>query len=185
MRALGFVLAETAHQVIGFHILNEETKTEAPTFSWRSDPFFYRAFKLAVGRILDALEPKGEVRAPEIRMSLNSASASATQLEANSFATSYLHSFSSPEARADYAADYVLHSLATIPRWSMEEREQERRRLEMIGVPSFLREFYGMPDAARDLEPEPRSGETTPLTIPLKLEARYVAGPRKPKDKSK
>ena len=70
MRALCFVLAETAHQVVGAHEFNEETKTEAPMFNWRSDPFFFRAFKLAVGQILDALEPRGNVRAPKVQMSL-------------------------------------------------------------------------------------------------------------------
>jgi hypothetical protein len=31
---------------------------------WRTDPFRYRAFKIAVGMLLDALEPKGEMRSP-------------------------------------------------------------------------------------------------------------------------
>lgn len=31
---------------------------------WRSDPWAFRAFKLAFGQILDALEPKGKMRAP-------------------------------------------------------------------------------------------------------------------------
>ena len=63
-----------------------------------------------------------------------------------------MKSFATPEARADYAAGYVLNSLMTIPHYSTEERDQERKRLEMIGVPSFLREFYGMADAAKALE---------------------------------
>jgi len=31
---------------------------------WRSNPFLFRAFKLAVGKILDALEPAGEIKSP-------------------------------------------------------------------------------------------------------------------------
>jgi hypothetical protein len=31
---------------------------------WRTDPFRYRAFKIAVGSLLTALEPKGEIKSP-------------------------------------------------------------------------------------------------------------------------
>lgn len=157
MRALCFVIAETAHQVVGPHVLNEETKAEVPMFNWRSDPFFYRAFKLAVVQILDAHEPKGEIKAPEIGMNLNPVSEDATQ-ELCSAGARYIESFNTPEARADYTADNILNSLMTVPRWSMEERDQERRRLEMIGVPSFLREFYGMADASKALETDRKAG---------------------------
>jgi Arc-like DNA binding dprotein len=51
MRALCFLfseLAENAH--LGVR-------------GWRSDPFLFRAVKIGIGRLLDALEPPGEVKA--------------------------------------------------------------------------------------------------------------------------
>lgn len=151
MRALCFLIAEAANLVAGPFTFNEESKTETPQFNWRSDPFFYRAFKIAVSRILDALEPKGEIGPPKIQINFSPQPGIATQTEANSVAALLMQSFSSPEARADYAADYILKWLITVPQWSLEDRENERRRLEATGLPSFLREFYGMSDAARDL----------------------------------
>ena len=104
MRALCFVIAETAHQVVGAHVA--EKNTERPLFDWRWTPFFFRAFKLAVGQILDALEPKGEIERPDIRL----------HFEPEDSATSrYTRSWETPEARANYAADYILnYSLGTI-----------------------------------------------------------------------
>lgn len=151
MRALCFLIAEIASQVVGPHKFNEETKTETPIHNWRFEPFFYRAFKLAVGRILDLLEPMGDISPPKIRIEFGPNSGLATQAEADQLAGILKQSFSSPEARADYAIDYILRWLIEAPQWSPEDRENERRRLEGIGMPSFLREFYGMSDAVKDL----------------------------------
>ena len=160
MRALCFVIAETAHQAVGIHVT--EGKTDVPASSWRSDPFFYRAFKLAVIQILDALEPKGEIKPLAV---------SSAELERDSAGAEWLQSFKSPEARAKYAAGYVLNSLETIPRLTIEEREEERRFLERVGSPSHWREFYGMPDAARDLEIEAR-GKTIQKTFDVLVDKK-------------
>jgi hypothetical protein len=159
MKALCFVFAETAHQVVGVHILNEESNSEMPAFDWRWTPFFYRAFKLAVGQILDALEPKGEIKRPDIRLSTKAQSewAKLEEKEGTDSAVSrFLRSWETPEARANYAADYILnYALRTIPHYSAKERAQARARLDSMNIPSAWREFYGMPDAARDLTVEP------------------------------
>jgi hypothetical protein len=155
IRALCFLIAETAHQIAGPHVFDEATKTEAPLFDWRSNPFFFRAFKLAVAQVLDSLQPPGEVKAPQTRTSLFPNSEGATQEEADSFSARFDRSFESPEARADYAAGYILNSLAMVTDQSIEEHREEARRLERIGVPSFLREHFGMVDAARDLKVNP------------------------------
>jgi len=65
----------------------------------------------------------------------------------------WLESFKTPEARGEDAAEYILNSLETIPRCSAEEREAQRRYLSELDVPAFWREFYGIPQAARDLAP--------------------------------
>ena len=139
MRAMCFLISEIAHQIVGAHLF--DGKSEKPIFNWRSDPFFYRAFKIAVSRVLDNLDPPGEIKPPIMRSGDETV---------NSLA--WFKSFASPEARAEYSVDYVLYALRE--RLSPEEYEKRKRILNSVGVPSFLREFYGMPDAARDLEPK-------------------------------
>jgi hypothetical protein len=150
LEALCFVIEQTAQQVTGdTFILDKETKAATTAYSWRSDPFFFRAFKLAIAQVLDALEPRGEIEPPDIR---------GPDLDPDSAGARWLQSFKTPEARASYAAGYILNSLVTINRRSPEERERQRQRLsDLGGYPIFWREFYGMPDAAADLATEHKS----------------------------
>jgi hypothetical protein len=53
-RALGYILSEVISFVVSV------TGGE----NWRSDPFAFRAVKLAFGLVLEALEPEGKIRAP-------------------------------------------------------------------------------------------------------------------------
>src|SRR5262249_4352217 len=69
-RALGYLLAE----VISFVNSTRHDPTElvirdgdaefVPNSGWRSDPFYFRAIRLAFDLILDALQPTGEIRPP-------------------------------------------------------------------------------------------------------------------------
>ena len=52
MRALCFLFSELA----------ENAHLGVP--GWRLDPFLFRAVKIGIGRLLDALEPRGEIKAP-------------------------------------------------------------------------------------------------------------------------
>jgi hypothetical protein len=152
MRALCFLIAETAHQVAGPPVTNKDG-TEAPMFNWRSNPFFFRAFKLAVGQVLDALQPPGDANdGPRVQLKLFPNVETATQEEGDSLAAWFMRSFESPQARADYAARHVLGTLTMVSEQSIEERTAEARRLGRIGIASFLREHYGMIDAAKDLQ---------------------------------
>lgn len=96
MRALCFLIAQLACEVSGFI-----TEDGTPVYDWRTTPFFFRAFKLAVGQLLDAIEPKGEICAP----------AFVEDTEANYLSVSLFTSFQSPEARASVAAETVLRLL--------------------------------------------------------------------------
>ena len=145
MRALNFVIAETAHQVVGLHALDERGKEHA-IFNWRTNPFFFKAFKMAVGKVLDALEPRGDKQPPSIEFS------DIDKKMQFLLTGTLVNSFNSPKARAEYAANSILSMLAAAPRMSSDERKKERQFLDEMGVPSWWREFYGMPDAARDLE---------------------------------
>jgi hypothetical protein len=148
MRALCFLIAELADHIVGPSVARG--KSEVRFYDWRSDPFFYRAFKIAVGRLLDALEPPGPIKAYQI---------TAKQGELDPYMKHYLASFKSPEARAEYSVGYILTALREAPHQTAERREEQRK---LVGMhPVLMREFYGMPDAAKDLVVEPRSGKTT------------------------
>jgi hypothetical protein len=150
MQALCFLIAETAHQVVGPHEFNTGTKTETPMGEgdWRSNPFFFRAFKLAVAQILDALQPPGDADAPRVRTEMLPA---ATQ-EGAPLAAWLKRSFESPEARADYAAMQVLGSLMEVSKQSIEALNESASLLRRMGNASHLREHYGMVNAVKDLQ---------------------------------
>jgi hypothetical protein len=79
------------------------------------------------------------------------------------------NSFATPEARAAEAAKIILYLLTAVPHWSAEEREAQRQYLSSQGGPlSVWSDFYGMPEASRDLEAKPPSGKTMEITARLK-----------------
>jgi hypothetical protein len=153
MQALCFLIAETAHQVVGPHSFIMGTNTETPLSEgdWRSTPFFFRAFKLAVAQILDALQPPGDVKAPRVNASLFPVE-TATQEGEESYAAWLKRSFESPEARADYTSRQVLGSLMEVSKQSIEALDERARLLEHRFPASHLREHYGMVNAVKDLQ---------------------------------
>jgi hypothetical protein len=155
MRALCFLIAQLADNIVGPKLTGDGK--EFALYNWRASPFFYKAFKIAVGQLLDALDPPGPIEAPEIT----------PEDEANlhPFLRRYIETFKSPEARAQQSADYILTAFRGFPQWSAETREEQRKLVSEQGSPSLIREFYGMPDAARDLAVKPHSGETITITI--------------------
>ena len=62
MRAICFLISEVAREVVLPH------RTDERRGVWRTDPFFYAAFRIAVGHVLEALAPLGEIKAPKITM---------------------------------------------------------------------------------------------------------------------
>lgn len=147
MRALCFLIAEAARQVVGIPAPDELNSKK--TLSWRNNPFFFRAFKIAVGQLLDALEPTGTIEAPKMKFHVKPTT---TEAAASVGALNHLiKSYETTEARGQYAAGYILNSLQTIPFLSPDERVREIQQLREISSPAFSREFYGMEHAARDL----------------------------------
>jgi len=160
MRGLCFLIAQLAHHITGPHLT--DGKRELSLYDWRSDPFFYRAFKLAVGQLLDALEPPGPIRSYEVKP--------IDLTDRDPHLRHYVESFKSPEAKAQYVVEYVLAAFRQIPALSDQEREQAQRELlNALLPPSMKREFYAMPDAARDLAIKAQSGKTTKAKIDLTL----------------
>ena len=161
MRALCFLIAQLADHIVGPKLIDLDERKEFAVYNWRASPFFYRAFKIAVGQVLDALDPPGPIEPPEMTV----------EGGADPSTRRYLETFKTPEARAQYSADYVLTAFREFPQWSAETREEQRKLVTEYGLPSFIREFYGMPDAARDLAVKPRAvepGSDETLTIMAK-----------------
>lgn len=62
LRALTFVVAQLAERVAGgMYVAHEEHRRELSK-EWRTNPFKFCAFKFAVGRLLDELQPPGEIQ---------------------------------------------------------------------------------------------------------------------------
>ena len=164
LRALCFLIERLTHHIVG----------PVPAH-WRSDLFLYRAFKIAVHQLLDALEPPG----PGMRWVLRGKHPDAN---ADAYMQRYIASFDSPEARATHSADLILSELRNIPSWSPRRREQERKLLETL-PPYYAISFYGMPDAARDLALKPQSGGKVRSTVKVRpiLWARREESDEEPK----
>ena len=135
MQALCFVIAETAQQTAGM----------TSSLEWRTNPFYFRAFKIAVGKLLDALEPKGEIE-PPIDMQFKSAD--------GGLENEFFKSFSDPELRGAYAARSVWADLQNKILYTREEDEAMKKRLRDRSESAYDRLVYGMPNAARDLQIE-------------------------------
>ena len=170
MRALNFLIGEVAHQVVGLPVIEDDGR-ETMLIDWRSDPFVYRAFKLAVQQLLETLTPPGKIESHAASKAL-AKKMLAGGLESPPFVITlassaahdpvtkrFVESWKTPEARAEYAVGWVLDSLRTAR--SGPDREEARKFAERVNSPSAWREFYGMPDAARDLQPNqpPRRGK--------------------------
>jgi len=141
MQALCFLIAETAQQTAGM------STPMRPRQEWRTNPFYFRAFKIAVGKLLDALEPKGEIK-PPIDMQFKRAE------EAGGLENEFLKSFGNPELRGTYAARSIWADLRNKPLYSREEDEAMKKRLRDRSESAYKRLVYGMPNAARDLQIE-------------------------------
>lgn len=68
LRAISYLIQEIADR-LNFTGWLDPTSVRTNEFvfvlgGWRTDPFRYRAFKIAVGHLLGALEPPGEIKSP-------------------------------------------------------------------------------------------------------------------------
>jgi hypothetical protein len=151
MRALCFLIAQLAADVAG--LTDEKGR---PLFDWRTDPFFFRAFKLAVAQVLDTLEPSGEIRPPkemldaQIEMEGDEGFAITKMIKAT---------FETPEARAQAAARTLLSSLKQPDpptQYFFEEIASNHKA-------KALREYYGLEAARRDLQVKPKPEKIGPM----------------------
>ena len=155
-RALAFLISQVAEQVHMYSRLGR---------NWHRNPFVFRAFKLAVARLLDSLEPPGELKSPYDDLP--------DTLKNHPMTPWLVDRFKTPEDTAERAADYVLTELypcdddfVADPNWIRGARKwaAETGVTSTAGLgPRFQgfldnleSEYYGMSNARDALEDTPQ-----------------------------
>jgi hypothetical protein len=128
--------------------------------NWRSDPFLFKAIKIGIFKLLDALEPSGESTPPDFWRLAAAYEPASDDKTINAVREDHIKAIQSPEAMADLAVRTTLHAylspqtqnplqweglrgVAGLPGW---EGEIGRRLLK-----DAEDRYYGMKDAKRDL----------------------------------
>jgi Arc-like DNA binding domain len=145
MRALCFLIADTARSVSGLF----STVDDKPAHDWRTNPFMFEAFKIAVAHLLSALRPKGEIRSPlEERPMV--VEAAPEDMEAAQF---FVDSYETPEARARIAFATVWNAVLTSDPSNVEGPPQDLYSGDLWKKLKQREEAhaYGMAHARRDL----------------------------------
>jgi len=120
---------------------------------WRTDPFRYRAFRLAVASLLTNLEPKGEMRNPFGDV------IDAVVLDNPAIQELMKRTYESPENLAAYIFANIWRELnRSSPLTESEKYHLGRNPVGQI----MLQEFYQMSDARHDLglDAEPQGGKS-------------------------
>jgi len=115
LRAFCYLVAELAELICNC------TKDGKPVFDWRTTPFTFEAFRLAIQKLMDAIKPSGEIRSP--------AEDDPTLTDELIWAGPY----DSPQARAEWATMILWHNL--------QSAEPERLKQEMFNPPNVPDEF--------------------------------------------
>jgi hypothetical protein len=144
MRALCFL----------FQNLAESIHFRQRNFKWHRDPFTFRAFKLGVAQLLDALEPPGEVKPSGLLARIGPIDDALSKQMAEWLKT--------PESAAAHAAAFTLGGLFR-PRKVMPEEEawmrEEQQKHPWPHRPTYgeelieewKRQYFAMTRAGRDL----------------------------------
>jgi hypothetical protein len=148
LRALNFVIAQMAERISGGMYLAHEELRQGWLKEWRTDPFKFRAFKFAVGKLLDELQPPGEIRpAPSEEVCKEAAECFGFTDEF----TKWLAEINkTPEAKGAFEFEALWTQLTRSNRLTQREKEWGNRYPYLGQV--MEREFYGFADARRDLK---------------------------------
>jgi hypothetical protein len=144
MRALCFLIAQLAGEIAG---LTDEKGQ--PAFDWRTNPFFFRAFKLGIAKLLDALEPAGEIRSQQAMLDAE------LHLESTggpAIMKIFKATYENPEVRADTAVRNLLSNLMQ-PRFDTRYFDEVAPNHKASGQ----REYFGFLDARRALQVESKA----------------------------
>jgi hypothetical protein len=117
MRALCFLFQDLAETI---HARQPEIRRD---FKWHRNPFMFRAFKLGVAKLLDALEPPGEIKP------LGRAQHGASD---NPFLKQMAEWFKTPESAATYAATLTLEHLSRPRRVTAEDESLMQKVVQRL-----------------------------------------------------
>jgi hypothetical protein len=155
IRALNFVIAQLAERVSGGTYMVDKEARSGFLKEWRTDPFKFRAFKFAVGRLLDELQPPGEISPlPEAAIKDAAKHFGVTP----EFERVVVETYKTPEAYGAFEFGALWAQLKRAAPITEQEKELLRR------YPTFgefiEREFYGFEKARHDLELMKQGGES-------------------------
>jgi len=149
MRALCFLFSQAAYAV----------HWNMP--DWRSDPFLFRAVKLAIAKVLDALEPAGEIKLPDFWKVYrdNVAEEDSGGRSAKEWRDFKVKVTKSPDAMAEHAASSILlhfDSPRPLPEWVAQEEvpddlDPDSQQIFRALQKHHENSHYGMEAARRDL----------------------------------
>jgi hypothetical protein len=133
MRALCYIVAELSELVCNFKAADGK-----PVFDWRTNPFMFEAFGLAIQKFMDVIKPAGDIRSPR-------------EDEPGLANSTIWGPYDTPHARAEWAVMILWHNLQSV--------EPERLKADMFSVPLSIdaltdmeRTAYGMARAREDLQ---------------------------------
>jgi hypothetical protein len=119
---------------------------------WRTDPFCYRSFRIAVGIVLDALEPIGEIRSPMPEGLIERLTAQAPFLKSRpDFLDAMRKTYESPEAAGATIAEMLLNELMYLRRPIVWHEGRPVGSIDAEQEALLRQEFYGLEEARRDL----------------------------------
>jgi hypothetical protein len=137
VRALCYVVAELSGL-----ICNMKGEDGKPAFDWRTDPFMFRAYQLAIQGFMDTIAPSGDVVSPAVAHPV--------------LATSTLWGpHDSPEKRAEWAVT-VLTALYQTARGDAKASDVLGFNVPADMEIAMERDLYGMADARAALTPKGR-----------------------------
>jgi hypothetical protein len=131
-RALTFLISNVAEQIhLGLLPLK-----------WHQNPFMFRAFKLAVGMVLDTIEPSGEMQTPYEALCKNP--------EVPKY---FIDEYRTPETAALSAANVIMRHFfyPSVVRDYFTNKESKEPNYSGPAVDDVDREFYRYTDAKRAL----------------------------------
>jgi hypothetical protein len=162
LRALSFLIEQLAGSVSGGRWMDAtafEDQHKAAVQSlqneWRTDPFRYKAFCIALTSLLESLKPVGEIKAPYSAKLIDEAVGS---LDNPAFIELMKNTYKSPENLAAYVFANLWTQLQRQTPLSDREREV-MRHAEWVGE-MMREEFYALQDARRDLSLTSEGEET-------------------------
>jgi hypothetical protein len=166
LRALNFVIAQLAERISsGMYVADRKARLLLQE-DWRTDPFKFAAFKFAVGKLLDALDPPepeytGDLSAAELAAIKKRARQESEKWAAEKFGPEFVKIVNeihkTPEAYGSHTFGALWDQLTRTNQLTEKEKEMARR------YPSFgevmEREFYGFEKARRDLGIETKESQ--------------------------